>query len=135
MYHCKRYYNNILVYYDLIILCTRSCKIAKCVAVRQCSCGNTSMNMNAGSSSGNTAKLLYAVCYYKNGSRVARKTLSGLWDTEENALDDQLRVCGGAHKADVNGCVRGENGIVSWIIPVKTNTVIDWTLAVGGPRH
>ena len=83
----------------------------------------------------NEERVLYAVCYYINGARAARKTLSGLWDNEEDALQDQLRVCGGAHKRDANSCVRGGNGTVSWIVPVRTNTIINWTLAVAGPNN
>lgn len=78
---------------------------------------------------------LWAVCYYLDGARIAQKTLSGLWDNPEDAIIDQLRVCGGKHKPDVNGCVRGSNGIVSWIVEIPTNTNIQWTLAVAGPNH
>ena len=84
---------------------------------------------------GKEEPLRYAVCYYIDGGRLVQKTLRAVWDNVDDAVADQLKLCGGSHIPDVNGCVRGVNGVVSWLIPIRLNEVLNWTLAVSGPNH
>ena len=78
---------------------------------------------------------VHVVVYYLDGRGPAKMTILGMYTDRADAEAAQLEKCGGTTEACVNSCVRGDNGIVSWICEVDLNNTIEWTLAVAGPNH
>jgi len=78
---------------------------------------------------------VHVVVYYLDGRGPAKITILGVYTDRAGAEVAQLEKCGGTTKTWVNSCVRGGNGIVSWICEVDLNNSIEWTLAVAGPGH
>ena len=79
---------------------------------------------------------LWCVVYYKDGYRVSRMTLYGIYTDLEEAKKQQSKLCGGHPEPNVNGCVRGKfNQIISWISVVPANQPIQWTLVPAGVGH
>lgn len=78
---------------------------------------------------------VHVVVYYLDGRGPAKMTILGVYTDRAGAEAAQLEKCGGTTEAWVNSCVRGYNGVVSWICEVDLNNSIEWTLAVAGPGH
>lgn len=78
---------------------------------------------------------VHALVFYLDGRSSPEKTIMGLYTNRADADAAQLMLCGGKRQPYVNSCVRGDNGVVSWICEVSLNKPLRWSLAVAGPGH